>query len=204
MKAQQSRRWFGFLGAGLVVAAFAGSAIAALPKTWGATDTLTANDLNGNFDAIDTRLKALEPAPSVVLGAPLSGTSITTSIPQDIPGLSVSVQVGASECVRVELAPVLGSNPQPDQSARVRVQTTGSEARAVVELVRNGVRVNAQQFGNNSTLETMAPSALSFWDMPGAGSHTYTLRAAEFDSVASGVWFILGHVRLVATRLHCQ
>lgn len=61
MKDQQSRRWFGFLGACLVVAAFAGSAIAAVQlKTWGATDTLTANDLNGNFKALADAVTALE------------------------------------------------------------------------------------------------------------------------------------------------
>ena len=42
MKAQQSRRWFGFLGASLVAAVFAGSAIAAAPlKTWAPGETLT-------------------------------------------------------------------------------------------------------------------------------------------------------------------
>lgn len=68
MKAQQSRRWFGFLGSSLVVAAFAGSAIAALPKTWGPGDTLTDGDLNNNFKNLDGRVTQLEgsQAPQVV------------------------------------------------------------------------------------------------------------------------------------------
>ncbi len=67
MKAERSPGWFGFLGASLVAAVFAGSAIAAAPlKKWNPTDTLTASDLNGNFENLDGRVALLEAARPMV------------------------------------------------------------------------------------------------------------------------------------------
>lgn len=47
-------------GSLLLVAAFAGGALGAVPKTWSAGETLSHTELNANFKALDDRLAAVE------------------------------------------------------------------------------------------------------------------------------------------------
>ncbi len=208
MKAQQSRRWFGFLGASLVAAVFAGSAIAAAPlKTWAPGETLTDVDLNNNFAGLKDAVAAIEQRGVVMGNVVVSHPAITTPTPQEIQNLQVAVTVGAGECVRVELAP--GPNTNPADSGHIFISSTAACPRAFMELVRDGVSVSAVRWGacsasTNPSLE-LQPSTFVFWDkQPSAGPHTYTIRAADWNPSADSPIFRAHNVRLVATRFPCQ
>jgi hypothetical protein len=75
------------VGIPIILLAGAGAvAYASVSKTWNAGETLTANDLNGNFAAFDQRITALETklvetrnGKKWSLGATYCGTSVTTN-----------------------------------------------------------------------------------------------------------------------------
>ena len=198
----------------MVVAAVAlatGLAPAVQPLTsFEAGKPIKAADVNANFKALSDAVGAIEGRTVVFGDVVVQPPDITSSSMTDVQNLHVKVTVGSGECVRVEMAP--GPAATPSAASHVLSQSSAPCTSAAMELVRDGQSVlsttirwgscpNLYNPGNPGLV--IHPSSLVFWDrLPPAGSHVYTVRAAELNSLSP--LLRLTNVRLIATRLPCS
>ncbi len=211
-RSRARRGWMTALTVPIVVGA-AAIASADVPKTWSGGETLTAVDLNANFDALDAaiaalgqRVEALE-APPTVLEA-TSSTSETSELSQDLVYQSMELALSPGTW-RIDAFATVATTVRPD-GVQIGLwdDTNGEEIQG--SRGPYGTTVSSSPYG----LFEPCDGSITFCSaLPLTTSKVVTLnvattiRLAAFRNGDSRVQLTPGAVvqpahRLVATKLH--